>query len=140
MMIAYSQLLASQARKLQWKGGWREVGGKRIFFRSTWEANYGRYLEWLLQRKQIAAWEHEPYTFWFNAIKRGTRSYLPDFRVTEHNGDISYHEVKGWMDARSKTKIKRMQKYYPNIKLIVIDRQGYRAIANQMRSLIPDWE
>lgn len=51
-----------------------------------------------------------------------------------------YHEVKGWMDDRSKTKIKRMRIYYPDVKLIVIDARGYRSIMRQAASLVPGWE
>ena len=89
------------------KSGWREIGGIRKYYRSRWEANYARYLEFLKVNGEIEKWEHEPETFWFEGIKRGVMSYLPDFRVTEKNGDIVFHEVKGWMDARSITKIKR---------------------------------
>lgn len=121
-------------------GGWHIVGGKRCFFRSTWEANYARYLDWLKRRRLLADWEHEPDTFWFDAIKRGVRSYLPDFKVTENNGEIVYHEVKGHMDPRSKTKIKRMAKYHPTVKLIVIDAKTYRGLAISVRRLVPEWE
>lgn len=123
-----------------WKAGRREIGGKNPFFRSRWEANYGRYLEWLKQRKEILEWEHEPVTFWFEGVRRGAVSYLPDFRVTYDNGQQEYHEVKGWMDARSKTKIKRMAKYWPDVKLIVIDRVGYRTLSKSMSSIIEHWE
>ena len=47
-----------------WKASWHEVGNQRCFFRSRWEANYARYLEWLCSIGQIAKWEHEPQTFW----------------------------------------------------------------------------
>lgn len=123
-----------------WKAGWREVAGRRVFFRSRWEANYARYLQWLKDRGEIREWEHEPETFWFEGIKRGNVSYLPDFRVTEMSSAIVYHEVKGWMDDGSKTKIKRMAKYHPKVRLIVVDSKAYRAIAKQARSLVPGWE
>lgn len=111
-----------------WKAGWREIGGQRGYYRSAWEANYARYLEWLRDQGQIARWEHEAETFWFPKIKRGTRSYLPDFRVTENSGLYVYHEVKGWMTARSRTAIDRMRIYYPHVKLIVIDAKGYASV------------
>jgi hypothetical protein len=123
-----------------WKAAWRTIGGQRCYFRSSWEANYGRYLEWLRANGQIKKWEHEPETFWFEAIKRGTRSYLPDFRVTEINGRIEYHEVKGWMDDRSKTKIRRMAKYHPTVILKVIDGKAYKALAKQVSRLVEGWE
>lgn len=123
-----------------WKAGWREIGGVNTFFRSRWEANYARYLQWLKERGEIQAWEHEPETFWFEAIKRGVRSYLPDFKVTEANGAVVYHEVKGWMDDRSRTTIRRMAKYHPKVKLLVIDGKQYRALAKQVSRLIQGWE
>lgn len=123
-----------------WKAGWREVGGQRCYFRSRWEANYGRYLEWLRVQGEIARWEHEPETFWFKGIKRGAVSYLPDFRVTEATGAIAYHEVKGWMDARSKTKIRRMAKYHPRVRLIVIDAKAFKRLSGQVARLVPEWE
>jgi hypothetical protein len=123
-----------------WKSGWREIGGISKYYRSSWEANYARYLQWLKERGQIAKWEHEPQTFWFIAIQRGARSYLPDFRVTEKNGSVSYHEVKGWMDDRSITKIKRMAKYHPQVKLVVVTAKAYRKIAAAMAPMLPGWE
>lgn len=123
-----------------WKAGWRVVGGQRVYFRSRWEANYGRYLEWLKSIGNIKGWEHEPETFWFGKVRRGTVSYLPDFRITNNDGSIEYHEVKGWMDARSKTKLKRMAKYYPTVKLVLIDSKCYKKLANQIKACIADWE
>lgn len=128
-------------RKASWRGGWREIGGVRKYYRSRWEANYARYLEWLKSKRQIRDWQHEPETFWFEAVRRGTRSYLPDFKVTENNGAISYHEIKGWMDARSATKLRRMAKYYPNVRVVLIDGKGYKAILRALGGKsIPGWE
>lgn len=133
-------ILYKERQGTSWKAAWHEIGGKRKYFRSKWESNYARYLEWLKQVKEIKEWEHEPETFWFDKIKRGTCSYLPDFRVTEKNGAVVYHEVKGWMDDRSKTKIRRMKKYYPKIKLIVIDSKKYKELSRQVSGLVPGWE
>lgn len=123
-----------------WKSGWRTIGGQRIFARSRWEANYARYLEFLIHQGHVLKWEHEPETFWFEKIKRGVRSYLPDFRVTLSSGLTEFHEVKGWMDPRSKTKIKRMAKYHPSIKLRVIDGKSMSALNRQVGRIIKDWE
>lgn len=123
-----------------WKAGWREIGGKRNYYRSRWEANYARYLEWLKVRGEISEWKHEPETFWFDSIKRGVRSYLPDFRVWEVNGSSNLHEVKGWMDARSKTTLKRMAKYHPEEKITLIREKDYNAIARTVGRMIDGWE
>jgi hypothetical protein len=123
-----------------WKAGWREIGGIRKFYRSRWEANYARYLEWLRSLGEIMAWAHEPKTFWFEGVRRGAVSYLPDFWVREANGREAFHEVKGWMDDRSKTKLRRMTKYHPEVRIVVIRAKQYHAIERKVRPLIPDWE
>lgn len=123
-----------------WKAGWREIGGQRCYFRSRWEANYARYLEWLRSLGEIRSWEHEAHTFWFEGIRRGCVSYLPDFKVTEKDGSVQWHEVKGWMDARSKTTLARMAKYHPNEILVVVREKQYREIERKVSSLIDGWE
>lgn len=133
-------LYGTNREKASWKAAWREIGGTRKYYRSRWEANYARYLESLKLNGEIKNWEHEPETFWFEGIKRGCVSYLPDFRVTLIDGSIEYHEVKGWMDDKSKTKIKRMAKYHPNVKLIVIDAKKYRSLERSVKKNIEGWE
>lgn len=138
--VARRGSIAPPRPSASWKAGWREIGGKRNYYRSRWEANYARYLEWLKQRAEIADWQHEPETFWFEAIKRGVRSYLPDFRVWEKDGSTALHEVKGWMDARSKTTLKRMAKYHPQERVIVIREKQYNEIARKIGPMIEGWE
>lgn len=137
--VARYGTLAPQVERGSWKAGWREIGDRRHFFRSRWEANYARYLQWLKRRGDILDWEYEPETFWFEAIKRGVRSYKPDFRVHELNGTKPFHEVKGWMDARSKTTLKRMAKYHPHETIILIREKEYRALS-RFSALIGGWE
>lgn len=124
--------------------GRRGNGGKRAdlggqYFRSAWEANYARYLNWLQARGQIVGWEFEPVTFEF-PIRKGSRFYVPDFRVTEADGSVSFHEVKGWMDPRSATKLRRMAKYHPTVPVVLIGKDEYRAIARTMAAMLPGWE
>lgn len=124
----------------------RALRGKRedlgeTFFRSRWEANYARYLNALLAGGTITGWEYEPQTFWFEAIRRGVRSYTPDFRVDMWDGTHEWHEVKGWLDAKSKTKLKRMKKYHPKEKVIVIDERFFRQCERTgFAGTIPFWE
>jgi len=120
------------------KGGTREDLG--IYVRSTWEANYARYLNFLRSAGQIKGWEYEPETFCFHQIKRGTRFYTPDFKVTENDGRVIFHEVKGYMDPKSVTKLARMAKYYPDQRVIVIAEKEMRAIKAACAALIPFWE
>ena len=112
------------------KGGKRKDLGN-TYFRSAWEANYARYLNFAKIK-----WEYEPKTFWFDGIKRGSRSYTPDFYLPEED---RYVEIKGWMDKKSRTKLKRMAKYYPDVDIELIDSTRYRAIA-KWKKVIPGWE
>ena len=97
---------------------------------------YARSLEWMKQRGVIADWEYEPKTFWFVEIMRGVRSYTPDFLITNIDGTQEYHEVKGYMDAKSKTKIKRMAKYFPDVILKIVDKGVYKDVL-KYNSLYP---
>lgn len=110
------------------KRGWFIDGDRKYFMRSSWEMNYACYLNFLIEHKEIRGWDYEAETFWFDAIKRGVRSYTPDFKVELMNGEYEYHEVKGWMDAKSATKLKRMAKYHPEIKMVLVDAEQYKAI------------
>lgn len=106
--------------------GWKVIAERKIYFRSNWEVRYAKYLEFLKQIGQITEWEHEPETFWFENIKRGTRSYLPDFKVVKPDGSHYWVEVKGYMDAKSNTKIKRFRKYYPEEELRVVTGKCFK--------------
>lgn len=119
-------------------GGYFNKDGRMLYMRSSWELNYAHYLNFLVQHKHIVCWEYEVDTFWFEAIKRGVRSYKPDFKVCEPNGDIVYHEVKGYMDSKSATKLKRMAKYHPGVKIRLIGSKEYKAIKKQA-AIIPGW-
>lgn len=99
----------------------RARGGKRadlksMYFRSSWEANYARFLNFVKEQ-----WEYEPRVFFFEEIKRGTRSYTPDFYLPKKDRWV---EVKGWLDSKSKVRLKRFRKYYPEEfeKLVVVVR------------------
>lgn len=114
------------------------VGGKTFHARSSWEANIAAFFQWQKEKGLIRDWEYEPKTFWFEGVKRGVMSYLPDFRVTEEDGSYTYYEVKGWMDSKSKTKLARMKKHFPDVRLELIDEDRYRGIA-KWSSMYPEW-
>ena len=97
------------------------------------ERNYARLLNF-----QKIRWEYEKQTFWFTKIKRGVRSYLPDFWLPDTQ---EYIEIKGYLDPRSKTKLKRMRIYYPEVKVILIQSDFFKQIEkNKTCLLIPHWE
>ena len=68
----------------------------------------------------------------------GSPGTIPDFWLPHRQ---EYHEVKGWMDQKSKTKLDRMARYFPDVKIKVIDGKFFKSIEKQkMCLLIPGWE
>lgn len=163
MRLANEPITASEWKKQQAGGGQRKgepspsgqakdsrqrsVAGKRKdlenrYFRSKAEANYARFLNHCIKSKQgdIVRWEYEVKEFEF-PIKRGNRFYKPDFKVWKKDGTYEWHEVKGWMDAQSKTKLKRFKQFYPEegAKLVLITMDDINKIAGTFARLIDNW-
>jgi hypothetical protein len=119
--------------------GWYEIDGKRMYLKSNWEKRYCLYLSFMKKHNHIIDYWYEPDTFWFDGIKRGTNNYKPDWKVQFPSGNFEYYEVKGFFDAKSKTKIKRMAKYHPNIKLNIIDKAWFTNNGKILKKVIKDW-
>jgi len=117
---------------------WAIVGDKQpIYFRSSWEYYYSLFLEKLRQERKILDWKHEPKCFWFEGIKRGVRSYLPDFCITHLNGSEEWSEVKGYFDSKSQTKMKRMAKYYPEVNIRLVGSDWFKLNLKACKALEP---
>jgi len=110
---------AQQQNKIAFTKGGKREDLNNIFFRSSWEANYARYLNFLKIK-----WQYEPKTFLFEKVKKGTLSYTPDFYLPEED---KWVEIKGQMTAKSKVKLRRFKKYYPKEfnKLIIVIRDPW---------------
>lgn len=119
---------------------WRQINGRDLFLRSKWEANYARTLEWQKENNLIKEWFYEPQTFWFDRIQRGVVSYKPDFKIINLDGTHHWIEVKGYLDPRSRTKIRRFGIYFPEENLYVIGREWFNKNSIKWRKLIKDWE
>ena len=122
-----------------------DLGG--LYVRSSWEANYARWLNVMQAHGFVVAWEYEPKVFVFRGIARGCREYRPDFEVLQHDTALSgtyqhfYVEIKGYMDAKSKTRLKRMAKYYPGVRVDVIGREWFVDMERSgLAGAIPGWE
>ena len=127
-----------QTKNRRGHGGRRaDLGG--LYVRSSWEANWARYLNWMQAQGAIRSWEFEPDTFEF-PVKRGSKFYTPDFKVTDVDGSVFYYEIKGYMDARSATKLARMARHYPKVRIELIEKKEYYETAHRMAALIDGWE
>jgi hypothetical protein len=117
---------------------WAIVGDKQpIYFRSSWEFYYSLFLEKLRQENKILDWKHEPKCFWFEGIKRGVRSYLPDFCITHIDGSEEWSEVKGFLDSKSQTKMKRMAKYHPDVNIRLVGSEWFKSNIKACKALEP---
>lgn len=130
-----------------------------LFFRSGMEANCYRLFK---DMDHIASIEYEPVDFGFYefGIKKGTVSYTPDFRITYKNGTQVWIEVKGFLKAQDKVKMRRFKKFYPleasKLQVIVSSKKSktgqffvqenipilfeYNELNKQYKKVIPGWE
>jgi hypothetical protein len=44
------------------------------------------------------------------------------------------------MDAKSKTKLKRMRRYHPTVELLVVEKRQYQEIERKLSGAITNWE
>lgn len=90
--------------------------GKRadlgIFYRSSWESNFHRYIKHLEPQALI---KYEPKTYIFTpfGVVRGQLSYTPDFSIVFPDGRQVLIELKGYFSRQDITKLRRFKKFYP---------------------------
>ena len=101
-----------------------EFGATTISARSSWEVVYACYLEREKTNGRISSWRHEPRRFVFDTPGK-FRSYLPDFEVTNSDGSIEYHEVKGVVTDRMESQFKSMAEQYPEVRLVLRDSKWF---------------
>jgi len=97
------------------------------FFRSTWEANYARYLNFI-----GINWKYESVTYELgNSI-----SYTPDFILE----DGIHIEIKGWLTKKGAEKLSLFKTLHPSVNLLIIDREKYNEIKSRYQFDILNWE
>jgi len=118
---------STSAKASKGKAGIREDISCKIYFRSRWEANYARLLNYLKIN-----WEYESKTF-----DLGYQNYTPDFYLPDSD---EYVEVKNFLWKYSKIRDKNFRKLYPDIKLKLILSEDYLKLQNKYAKLIKNWE
>jgi len=113
------------------------LDGKDYVSRSKCEATFAKLLEMLRGAERIIAASYEPRTFWFEGVRRGTVSYLPDFWAKWDDGEEVVYECKSSatdLKAKDITKYKRMAKYFPEVTLVLVlpRRPGKKAIKGKI--------
>jgi hypothetical protein len=56
--------------------------------------------------------------------------------VVQLDGSHEWHEVKGWMDTKSKTRQKRFSKYFPDEKVRIVGKKDLAAIRLQLKGMV----
>ena len=142
------KVVSVKRNKKSYIGKREDLNGQ--FMRSRWEANVAR---WFNHKKKV--WSYEPEVFFFDGVKHGTVSYLPDFKV----GTL-WVEVKGQLDPKGKTAVRRFKKFHPKeFKKLraIVGRPGtqadiffkelevpimayYHELDRKFKDKIPNWE
>lgn len=124
------------------KKGWRRIGGKRYYFKSLWEMNFARFLEHQKNCGEIHDWLYEPRIFNFSKkkYKHKPHAYVPDFKVFLNKKEWVWFEVKGYMNYKSKEKLKRFYENYPNETLEVVGADWFKHARRGLHKTIPGWE
>ena len=76
---------------------------KSIYFRSSWEANFAKWLD-----LSGAEWKYEPRAFEVTVNNKKT-NYIPDFYLSEFD---CYVEIKGYWRFNAKDKVNQFLKTY----------------------------
>ena len=119
--------------------------GRRVdlngqYFRSSYEANYARYLNHFKVLLGVEKWDYEPDSF---PLVRDIAPfvYTPDFKVTFVDGHMEYHEVKGWDYPKGQIARQVFQEQYPYLTLILKGSDWFYNIkAQKIDKSIPNWE
>ena len=147
------------------KGGVRKDVHPTYYFRSPTEANFARILQY-----HSIDYKFEERSFSFIGYKTGPHVYIMDFEILslprKHKNEApeglvpGFYEIKGYMDGKSRNKLRRLKKHYPDEHsrtcvvvydkyrkkdMAFCDKQGYRhmiygEMAKKYKELIPGWE
>ena len=143
--------------------------GKRLdihptyMFRSATEANFARILEHLGMQ-----WKFEERSFVFDGYKTKPHVYIMDFEIIKidkrktvpEGMTEGFYEIKGYMNAQSRNKLRRLKKNYPeeaaNTVVVIYtkykkadiafcEKLGYKylfydVLTKEFEPLIPTWE
>jgi hypothetical protein len=124
----------------------KKVEALGLSFRSRWEANIARLLNWQVETKAIKSWSYEPRLFKFpdkqfkNRNSQRRPGFIIDFGVETLAGETVYYEVKGLWTGDADRKKSRMNEFYPDIIVIWIDEKEYHRVEEAYGDIVPGWE
>lgn len=111
------------------------VGGKTCNFRSDGERKLAIYFQHLKEQKYIRDWAFEQTRFTFPDETRGAKQFLVDFDILNMDHTFEYWEYKGWLRGSDVTKFRRVAKYRPEAKLVLVMSGKAKKDANRLRQI-----
>ena len=104
------------------------------FFRSRWEANVARILNFL-----SIEWIYEPRYFCLrdDRSEKVRSAYVPDFYLPKTN---EYVEVKGYSSPEFLRKFGLFKEQYPNARIVLIDHDRYIELESRYKQSLVEWE
>jgi len=100
------------------------------YFRSRWEANFARILNYWK-----VPWEYEKTRF-----DLGDCTYCPDFKVFDPEAGNYFVEIMGFFDETHKRKFKLFTEKYPQERLQIIHKEEYNDLKKEFSNKIENWE
>ena len=100
-------------RRYKAKAEWATIGEHTAYFRSKLEQEFATSLEFLKRVGRIRDWQPNKFAFVFPDRTIAPVRYVPDFRVTELDGSVTYWECKGLWRGSDTSKAVLMAKHYP---------------------------
>ncbi len=111
------------------------IGGNLYKFRSKLECNWAMYLQFLKESGEIYDWRYEQTTFLFPDEMKGAKQFLVDFDILNNDWTLEYHETKGFLQGIDVTKFKRVAKYRPEVKIVLVMSGKAKKDANRLRQI-----
>lgn len=84
------------------------------------EQAYSQHLEERRQKGEILSWRYEAVRLKLADLTH----YTPDFLVVDQEGNVEFHEVKGFWQDDARVKIKVSAQAYPEFLFLAVQRKG----------------
>lgn len=113
---------------------------------SNYEYDYALYLDHIYRSSEIAGWVRNRTPFYFTEPvlipgkkRHYQRFYIPDFLVFNLDGTYEIHEVKGWMNDRSRAIIDQFKKDFPTLIYKIIEKDDILALQSEFADKLWGW-
>ncbi|MBX4188246.1 MAG: DUF1064 domain-containing protein [Candidatus Doudnabacteria bacterium] len=120
--MSYREVYQNQTRTKN-KYGAKGQTYDGLWYHSKKEAKYAEELDWLLKAKKIQSWERQV-KIDITVNGKHICNYYCDFKVINKDGDVEFHEVKGFATSEWQLKWKLfhaiIDEISPGAALIVI--------------------